>query len=301
MKLRRRRRVKAFPQKRSQLGGCGLLPAAWGCGALPRPERLAGQRLRRRPDKCDAGRRPSGRRIPRPAASGRTRSLRCTAFFPPKPLRWVSAGALLGEVIKLPCYIFYISVWREVSLTLRLLRMCRSNPARGLFRQKNGFLRVGALRRRTRCSLLHTVLFRHFCVGGWYHYPRRALHAVETLDAQELRRRIRRFYAAPEFVLCGLNLPSSGTHATPAPNRAHSGSHGETQGLLSPSATAWLCAVSEIATERTAGESGCTPYGVYPLSPASRPRWAAQFFCASAKPTRSVAIAFILWYDKLAS
>ena len=34
---------------------------------------------------------------------------------------------------------------------------------------------------------------------------------------------------------------------------------------------------------------------------APRPRWAAQFFCASAKPTRSVAIAFILWYDKLAS
>ena len=63
---------------------------------------------------------------------------------------------------------------------------------------------------------------------GWYHYPRRALHAVETLDAQELRRRIRRFYAAPEFALCGLNLPSSGTHATPAPNRAHSGSRGET-------------------------------------------------------------------------
>ena len=46
-----------------------------GCGAMPRPEHLAGQRLRRRPDKCDAGRRPSGRRISRPAASGRTRSL----------------------------------------------------------------------------------------------------------------------------------------------------------------------------------------------------------------------------------
>ena len=69
---------------------------------------------------------------------------------------------------------------------------------------------------------------------------------------------------------------ASGTHATRPPNRAHSGSHGETQGLLSPSATAWLCAVSEIATERTAGESGCTPYGVCPLSPAPRPRWAAQ-------------------------
>ena len=67
---------------------------------------------------------------------------------------------------------------------------------------------------------------------GWYHYPRRALHAVETLDAQELRQRIRRFYAAPVLALCGLNLPSSGTHATPAPNRAHSGSQGETRRVL---------------------------------------------------------------------
>ena len=69
-------------------------------------------------------------------------------------------------------------------------------------------------------------------VWGRYHYPRRALHAVETLDAQELRRRIRRFYAAPEFALCGLNLPSAGTHVTPAPNRAHSGSHAETRRVL---------------------------------------------------------------------
>ena len=83
-----------------------------GCGAMPRPVHLAGQRLRRRPDKRDAGRRPSGRRIPRPAASGRTRSLRCTAFFPPKLLRWVSAGALLGAVIKNSIsHFFGIFVW----------------------------------------------------------------------------------------------------------------------------------------------------------------------------------------------
>lgn len=115
MKLRRRRRVKAFPQKRSQLGGSGLLPGIWAQG-FARPVRLAGQRLRRRPDKCDAGRRrPSGRRILRPAASGRTRSLRC---------------------------------------------------------------------------------------------------------------------AAPALALCGLNIPAAGTHATPAPNRAHSGSHAETRRVL---------------------------------------------------------------------
>ena len=109
----------------------------------------------------------------------KTRSLRCTAFFPPKPLRWVSAGALLGAVIKAPVLHFFgISVW------------------------------------------------------GWYHYPRRALHAVETLDARGSRRRIRRFYAATVLAPRGLNLPSAGTHATPAPNRAHSGSQGETRGVL---------------------------------------------------------------------
>ena len=74
-------------------------------------------------------------------------------------------------------------------------------------------------------------IFRHFCVR-WYHYPRRAFHAVETLDARGSRRRIRRFYAAAEFALCGLNLPSAGTHAPPAPNRAHSGSHAETRGVF---------------------------------------------------------------------
>ena len=44
---------------------------------------------------------------------------------------------------------------------------CVGITPRGVyFSRKNGFLRVGALHRRTRCSLLHTVLFRHFCVGG---------------------------------------------------------------------------------------------------------------------------------------
>lgn len=76
---------------------------------------------------------------------------------------------------------------------------------------------------------LHTVLFG-VPAWGWYHYPRRALHAVETLDARRSRRCIRRFCAVSEFALCGLNLPSAGTHATPVPNRAHSGSHAETGG-----------------------------------------------------------------------
>ena len=192
----------------------------------------------------------------RAAASPQTRQMRCwpsserttnpssrrkrqdslslsLVLFPPKPLRWVSAGALLGEVIKLPFCIFsaFLCVG-VVSLPSGCCGCVGTTPRGVYFGRKNGFLRVGALRRRTRCSLLHTVLFRHFCVGGWYHYPRRALHAVETLDAQELRRLICRFYAVPEFALCGLKIPSAGTHATPAPSRAHSGSHGETRGIF---------------------------------------------------------------------
>ena len=77
-----------------------------------------------------------------------------------------------------------------------------------------------------------TYCFFAFQHGGWYHYPRRALHAVETLDARRSRRLICRFYAVPEFALHGQNIPSAGTHATPAPNRAHSGSHAETRRVL---------------------------------------------------------------------
>ena len=165
MKLRRRRRVKAFPQKRSQLGGCGLLPAAWGCGAMPRPVRLAGQRLRRRPDKCDAGRRPSGRRIPRPAASGRTRSL-CRSS---SPHRNRFAGFR-----REPCWgddktpVLHFRHFRVGVVSLPSGRCgCVGTPPRGVyFSRKNGFLRVGALRRRTRCSLLHTVLFWRSCMGA---------------------------------------------------------------------------------------------------------------------------------------
>ena len=116
--------------------------------------------------------------------------------------------------------------------TLWLLCLCRNNPARGLFQQKKRLSQSGcSAPTDTLFPPAHSAFSALLC-GGWYHYPRRALHAVETLDAQELRRRIRRFYAAPVLALCGLNIPSAGTHATPAPNRAHSGSHAETRRVL---------------------------------------------------------------------
>ena len=195
--------------------GSGLLPGIWVQGfAPPRAFGRAAASPQTRQMRCW----PSSERTTNPSSRRKRQdSLSLSlVLFPPKPLHWVSAGALLGAVIKLPCYVFYISVW-GVSLTLRLLWLCRNNPARGLFQQKKRLSQSGcSAPTDTLFPPAHSAFSALLC-GGWYHYPRRALHAVETLDARGLRRRIRRFYAAAEFALCGLNLPSAGTHAPPSP------------------------------------------------------------------------------------
>ena len=161
----------------------------------------------------------------------KTRSLRCTAFFPPKPLRWVSAGALLGAVIKTP--VLYFLHFYVGGITYPPVAVAVSEqPGAGFISAEKTAFSEWVL-----CADGHAVpsctqCFFGTSMWGWYHYPRRALHAVETLDARRSRRLICRFYAALEFALCGLNLPSPGTHATPAPNRAHSGSHGETRRVI---------------------------------------------------------------------
>ena len=141
-------------------------------------------------------------------------------------------GSPVGGGDKNSRVIFFTFLCGRGITTLRPLCLCRNNPARGLFQQKKRLSQSGcSAPTDTLFPPAHSAFSALLC-GGWYHYPRRALHAVETLDAQELRQRIRRFYAAPVLALCGLNLPSSGTHATPAPNRAHSGSHAETRRVI---------------------------------------------------------------------
>ena len=161
----------------------------------------------------------------------KTRSLRCTAFFPPKPLRWVSAGALLGAVIKTP--VLYFLHFCVGGITYPPVAVAVSEQPRA------GFISAEKRLSQSGCSAPTNALFppahsafSALLCGGWYHYPRRALHAVETLDARGSRRLIRRFCAVSEFAPCGQNIPSAGTHATPAPNRAHSGSHAETRRVL---------------------------------------------------------------------
>ena len=169
----------------------------------------------------------------RAAASPQTRQMRCwpsserttnpssrrkrqdslslsLVLFPPKPLRWVSAGALLGAVIKTP--VLYFLHFCVGGITYPPVAVAVSEQPRA------GFISAEKRLSQSGCSVptnalfppAHSAFLAPLC-GGWYHYPRRALHAVETLDARRSRRRIRRFYAAPEFALCGQNIPAAGT------------------------------------------------------------------------------------------
>ena len=209
--------------------GSGLLPGIWVQGfAPPRAFGRAAASPQTRQMRCW----PSSERTTNPSSRRKRQdSLSLSlVLFPPKPLCWVSARALLGAVIKAPVlHFFSISGWGWYHYPPAAVAVSKQPRA--------GFISAEKRLSQSGCSAptdelfppAHSAFSALLC-GGWYHYPRRALHAVETLDAQELRRRIRRFYAAPVLALCGLNLPSSGTHATPAPNRAHSGSHAETRG-----------------------------------------------------------------------
>ena len=191
----------------------------------------------------------------RAAASPQTRQMRCwpsserttnpssrrkrqdslslsLVLFPPKPLRWVSAGALLGGGIKLPFCIFSAFLCVGVVSLPSGCCGCVGTTPRGVYFGRKTAFSEWVLCADERAVPSCTQRFFGVPAWGWYHYPRRALHAVETLDARGSRRLICRFYATAVLALCGQNIPSAGTHATPAPNRAHSGSHAETRRVL---------------------------------------------------------------------
>ena len=146
--------------------GSGLLPGIWVQGFAPlRAFGRAAASPQTRQMRCWLSAAQAAYHSFPSLPPTKTRSLRCTAFFPPKPLRGVSAGALLGAVIKAP--VLHFRHFRVGVVSLPSGRfVCVGITRRGVYcSRKNGFLRAGALRRRTRCSLLHTALFRRSCMG----------------------------------------------------------------------------------------------------------------------------------------
>lgn len=146
------------------LSGCGLLPenGVWG-HAPPGAFGRAAASPQTRQMRCW----PSSERTTNPSSRRKRQDSLSLSLdlFPPKPLRWVSAGALLGAVIKTPVLYFLHFCVGGYHLPSGCCGCVGTTPRGVYFSRKNGFLRVGALRRRTSCSLLHTALFRRSCMG----------------------------------------------------------------------------------------------------------------------------------------
>ena len=146
------------------LSGCGLPPGngVWG-HAPPSAFGRAAASPQTRQMRCW----PSSERTTNPSSRRKRQDSLSLSLdlFPPKPLRWVSAGALLGAVIKTPVLYFLHFCVGGYHLPSGCCGCVGTTPRGVYFSRKNGFLRVGALRRRTSCSLLHTALFRRSCMG----------------------------------------------------------------------------------------------------------------------------------------
>ena len=114
---------------------------------------------------------------------------------------------------------------------------CVGTTRRGVyFGRKNGFLSVGALLRRTRCSLLHTALFRRSCMGV-ISLPSACVSCCRNAG----RPRVTAAYSP--FLCClGIcpvraeHLPSAGTFPCAA-LRAHTAAHTGKHGAFSPPET----------------------------------------------------------------
>ena len=145
--------------------GSGLLPGIWVQGfAPPRAFGRAAASPQTRQMRCW----PSSERTTNPSSRRKRQdSLSLSlVLFPPKPLRWVSAGALLGAVIKTPM-LYFLHFCVGGITTLRPLCLCRNNSAQGLFQQKKRLSQSG-------CSVptnalfppAHSAFLAPLCGGG---------------------------------------------------------------------------------------------------------------------------------------
>ena len=151
--------------------GSGLLPGIWVQGfAPPRAFGRAAASPQTRQMRCW----PSSERTTNPSSRRKRQdSLSLSpVLFPPKPLRWVSAGALLGAVIKTPVLHFFRRFYVGGYHLPSGCCGCVGTTRRGVyFSRKNGFLRVGALRRWMRAVPSRTQCFFGTSVWGVVSLP----------------------------------------------------------------------------------------------------------------------------------
>ena len=112
---------------------------------MPRPVHLAGQRLRRRPDKCDAGCRRHKLHITRFRRCRRRKLAHSAAPPSSHRNRFLGfGGSPVGGGDKNSHFTFFSALLCGGDITtLWPLWLCRNNPARGLFQQKKRLSQSG--------------------------------------------------------------------------------------------------------------------------------------------------------------
>ena len=153
--------------------GSGLLPGIWVQGFVPpRAFGRAAASPQTRQMRCW----PSSERTTNPSSRRKRQDSRSLSLvlFPPKPLRWVSAGALLGEVIRLPFCIFSALLCGGVVSLPSACASCRRNAGRP----------------RVTAAYL-PFLCRHSARPVWAEYPHggHTRHPVSKPRTQRLTRR----------------------------------------------------------------------------------------------------------------
>ena len=152
-------------------------------------------------------------------------------LFPPKLLRWVSAGALFGEVIKLPFCIFSAFLCGGGITTLGPLWLCRNNPARGLFQQKKRLSQSGcSAPTNALFSPEHSAFLVPLC--GVVSLPSACASCCWNAGRAGVTAAYLPFLCRPGIRPVRAEYPLSGYTRPPSPNRAHSGSHAETRRVL---------------------------------------------------------------------
>ena len=151
-------------------------------------------------------------------------------LFPPKPLRWVSAGALLGEVIKLPCYIFYISVWGD-HLPSGCCG-CVGTTWRGVYFSRKTAFSEWVLCADGRAVPSCTQCFFGTSVWGVVSLPSACASCCRNAGRPRVTVAYLPFLCRHSTRPVWAEYPHGVYTTTPSPNRAHSGSHAETRRVL---------------------------------------------------------------------
>ncbi len=207
--------------------GSGLLPenGVWG-HAPPSAFGRAAASPQTRQMRCW----PSSERTTNPSSRRKRQDSRSLSLvlFPPKPLRWVSAGALLGAVIKtLVLYFLHFCVG---GITYPPVAVAVSEQPRA------GFISAEKRLSQSGCSAPTNALFppAHSAFLAFLHGG-----GITTLGVRFMLSKrwtpaghggLFAVFMPPQCSPCVGRISTAGTHATPTPNRAHSGSHAETRG-----------------------------------------------------------------------